>query len=145
MDPIGTIRRVDNRDGSYAVLVRMDPGYPDREFPDNEWTVIWSSRGDAGQRNGVEDIERPEHPVIGQVRGTPAQTGSDVEVGDKVLLWATVPAPAPGRIVEIFGSAEPAHTRTFSIELTDPTSVAGKSVVWKGFHRPDFELVEDED
>lgn len=145
MDPVGTIRRVDNEDGSYAVLIRMDPGYPDREFPDNEWTVIWSSRGGAGHRNGVEDVERPEYPVIGQIPGTPAHTGSDVEIGDKVLLWTTVPAPAPGKVVEIDRPQELHGIRRFAIELTEPTEVAGKSVVWKGFHRPDFALVEDED
>lgn len=70
MDPIGTVRRKMDDQGA-SVWVRMDPGYPDNEFADTEYTCISSTiPGVVAARLGARVVE--QFPAIGAVPGTPA-------------------------------------------------------------------------
>jgi hypothetical protein len=128
MDPIGTVRREDHHDDGeapgYTIWIRQQPTYPDDQLPDTEWTCLWStSPGNIGARLGDDITEHSE--IVGAVPGTPAETGSDVQVGDRVetlpgaLYWTD--EPQPGRISEIQGP-EP-H---FNIFFDEPQFVAGE-------------------
>jgi hypothetical protein len=139
MDPIGTIRREEHGDG-HTIWARIPPGYPDSELVDTEWTAIWSTaEGNLGQRLGDEVIS--QHPMIGVIPGTPAETGADVPVGAKVrthpgvLYWTD--KRVSGVVVEVPGM-ENAFVTHFLLQLDDddhPTF---------GLQRRHFELIEDE-
>lgn len=100
MDPIGTVRRENFGVHQYAIWVRQDPGYPDSEMIDTEWTCIWSTDlSREGTRIGCKAIEQTDHPIIGQVPGTPAETGADVEVGDRVRIPTMLVDEAFGTVI----------------------------------------------
>lgn len=132
LDPIGTVRQENHHDGGSSIWVRQDPGYPDNQFGSTEWTCIHSiAPGNIGARMGAHQIELPQHPVIGQVPGTPAETGEDVEVGDRVrLLDVSGSGPLTGT-VDVKNPPR-AHdlnprTHTFRIALDHPVEVPGFS------------------
>ena len=137
MDPIGTVRREDHRDGSgHTIWVRQDPGYPDSEMVDTEWTIVWSTDpGSAGGRHGDDITEISK--VIGAVPGTPAQTASDVQLGDRVetlpgaLYWTD--EPVRGNVVAIIGRPNARCTIAFDEAQKDecpefPTTFTSWSV-----------------
>lgn len=105
MDPIGTVRREDHKDGDgHSIWLRQDPGYPDSEMIDTEWTCVWSTaEGNIGARHG--DSITACSKVIGYVPGTPAQTAADVRIDDRVetlpggLYWTE--EPVQGTVVGI--------------------------------------------
>lgn len=117
MDPIGTVRHEDHEDGSgHAIWLRQDPGYPDSEMRDTEWTCIWStSGGNIGVRHG-DDITTCSK-VIGCVPGTPAQTADDVRLNDRVetlpggLFWTE--EPVQGVVVAIVNRPDARCTIVF--------------------------------
>jgi hypothetical protein len=125
MDPIGTVRREDHHDdgeaSGYTIWVRMQPTYPDDQLPDTEWTCVWSTApGNIGVRFGDSITEHSE--IVGAVRGTPAETGSDVQIGDRVqtlpnaTYWTE--EPLLGRIVPTrFPHTDPP---TFTVEFDRP-------------------------
>jgi hypothetical protein len=149
MDPIGTVRREDHHDDGEApghtIWVRQDPGYPDSEMANTEWTCVWStSPGNIGGRHGDSITEVSE--VIGYVSGTPAVTAADVRLNDRVetlpgaLYWTN--EPVQGHVVGIL----PAHC---TIKFDQP-QVLGDSpedrttyTHW-GVSRLSFRLLEDE-
>lgn len=93
MDPIGTVRR-EEHEGGYSIWVRQDPGYPDSEFAETEWTCIHSTApGNIGCRTGNGIAEKSE--IVDTVFGTPAYTGEDVEMNQ--LVRVTRPGPDQGR------------------------------------------------
>jgi hypothetical protein len=145
-NPIGTIRRETLDDGGYSIWIRMDPGYPDNQLTDTEWTCVWSTAsGNIGTRMGTDVIEDqlPEaSKVIGQIPDTPAHTGSDCSIGDRVeiasdaILWDN--GDVLGEITEIktrghFGISD---APMFGIQ----TATSGRTF-W--FFRRDFALLED--
>lgn len=139
MDPIGTVRREEHGDGQ-TIWARIPPGYPDSEFVGTEWTAIWSTvKGNLGVRRGDEEII--QFPVIGEIPGTPADTGSDVPLGAKVrthpgvLYWTD--KRVSGVVVEVPGMGN-AFVTHFLLQPDDddhPTF---------GLPRRHFELIEDE-
>lgn len=138
MDPIGTVRREDHHDDSedpgYSIWVRMQPTYPDDQLPDTEWTCIWStSAGNIGVRLGSDIVKHSK--VIGQISGTPAYTGSDVQVGDSVRLYK---ADAVGRVSTFHKVNLWRDQRLFFVTLL---TTSGPVDVGE-FRRSDFELLE---
>lgn len=143
MDPIGTVRREDHHDDGeepgYTIWVRQQPTYPDDQLPDTEWTCLWStSPGNIGVRLGDGITEYSE--VIGQVPGSPAETGSDVQVGDHVLIDTTVAVwsdePVRGRVEAIAAPDGILLIPLFRISDTLPDDRMIH------LHRRDFALVE---
>lgn len=140
MDPIGTVRREEHGDG-YTIWARIPPGYPDSELVGTEWTAVWSTaEGNLGQRLYDEVISR--HPVIGEIPGTPADTGSDVPLGAKVrthpgiLYWTD--ERLDGIVAEVPGSGA-AFTSHFLIHFP-----GNRDHPTFGLQRRHFELIEDE-
>lgn len=138
-DPIGTVRREDHDEG-HSIWVRQDPGYPDNCFYDTDWTCIWSTVGKSGDRIGEEIVARST--VIGQVPGSPAQTGSDVEIGDRVRVLAE---PYQGELGKIINVVQPSPRRPdalpqfrVQIILSPPESRTGDIYI----DRSGFELME---
>lgn len=117
MDPIGTVRREDHKEGKgHSIWVCQNPGYPDSEMTDTEWTCIWStSPGTIGYRLGDRITEYSR--VIGYVPGTPAQTAADVRLNDRVetlpgaLFWTE--EPVQGVVVAIKNRPETHCTIAF--------------------------------
>lgn len=141
MDPIGTVRREEHGDGGHTIWARIPPGYPDSELVDTEWTAVWSTaEGALGARLGDEAIS--QHPVIGEIPGTPAETGSDVPLGAKVrthlgiLYWTD--KRLNGIVAETPGS-EAAFTDRFLIRFP-----GNRDHPTFGLQRRHFELIEDE-
>jgi hypothetical protein len=140
MDPIGTVRREDHRDDGeapgYSIWVRMQPTYPDDQLPDTEWTCLWSTApGNIGVRHGDEIARHSE--VVGQIPGSPAYTGSDVQVGDSVRLRE---ADVMGRVSTFHEINRWRDQRYFFV-----TVMTSNGPVDVGeFRRPDFELLESD-
>lgn len=146
-DPIGTIRR-EGYDGGHSIWVRMDPGYPDNQFADTEWTCIWSTtEKNIGERLGsaVEEFH-----LLGGVAATPAITGVDVQVGDRVEVLADVlywtQKPVRGRITG--ADQGPPGEPYFSVEFDKVQHIkeGGMSGVYThwSLHRLHFRLLEPE-
>lgn len=70
MDPIGTVRQQRTVTEATAIWIRMDPGYPDNQLADTEYTCIRSTAPEIfpGDRCGVAHVE--QCVVIGVVPGT---------------------------------------------------------------------------
>lgn len=141
MDPIGTVRREDHGVHQHTIWVRQDPGYPDSELTNTEWTCIWSTaEGNIGCRLG--DAVVSKHPIIGHVPGTPASTGADVEIGDEVMI--TVP-DAEGVHAVVYHLREVNEwddRREFGLRFTNSN---GTDVSVKGFRRHEFTLIEKDE
>jgi hypothetical protein len=138
MDPIGTIRREDYQgDGEapgYSIWVRMQPTYPDDQLPDTEWTCLWStSAGNIGNRLGHDIVKHST--IIGQVLGTPAHTGTDVEQGDHVRLHK---ADTVGRVSTFHEVNRWRDQRLFFVSI----NTASGPVDVGEFRRQDFDLLE---
>jgi hypothetical protein len=138
MDPIGTVRREDHHDDGeapgYTIWVRMQPTYPDDQLPDTEWTCLWStSPGNIGVRLGDGIAQHSE--IVGQVPGSPAYTGTDVEQGDHVRLHE---ANVVGRISTFHEVNRWRDQRLFFVTIMTsggPTDIGE-------FRRQDFTLLE---
>jgi hypothetical protein len=152
MDPIGTVRREDHEDEpvGYSIWLRQDPGYPDSEMRDTEWTCIWStSPGNIGVRHG-DDITTCSR-VIGAVPGTPAQTAADVRLDDRVetlpggLYWTD--EPVQGTIVAIVGRPDAHCTILFDEPQQVPSYEPGEPGVrythW-AVSRLNFRILEED-
>lgn len=153
MDPIGTVRREDHDDDDgespgYTIWVRQDPGYPDSEMVNTEWTCIWStSLGNIGGRHGdsITEVSR----VIGAVPNTPAQTAADVRLNDRVetlpgaLYWTD--EPVRGIVVAIIGRPNAHCTILFDEPqaVTDPPEEKTTYTHW-GVSRLGFRLLEED-
>lgn len=142
MDPIGTVRREDHHDDGeepgFTIWVRMQPTYPDDQLPDTEWTCLWSTApGNIGVRHGNEITEHSQ--VVGQVPGSPAETGSDVQVGDSVLVGTNVAVwadtPQRGRVEAV----QPANG-ILLVPLFQISGAADGRDIY--LHRRDFTLLE---
>jgi hypothetical protein len=138
MDPIGTIRREDHRDDGegpgYSIWLRMQPTYPDDQLPDTEWTCLWStSPGNIGSRLGDDIVKHSE--IIGQVPGTPAYTGADVEQGDHVRLRE---ADVVGRVSTFHEINRWRDQRLFFVTV----ATSSGPVDVGEFRRQDFDLLE---
>src|SRR4051812_46089455 len=107
MDPIGTVRREDHAEEGHTIWVRQDPGYPDSEMIDTEWTCIWSTFAPSMGRRMSDGAVTKHSRVIGAVPGTPAQTAADVHLNDRVetlpgaLYWTD--EPVQGIVIAIVG------------------------------------------
>lgn len=143
MDPIGTVRREDHHDDGeppgYSIWVRMQPTYPDDQLPDTEWTCLWStSAGNLGVRQGDSITQYSE--VVGQVPGSPAETGSDVHFHDTVLVDTSVAVwadePQRGRVEAVQPANGILLVPLFQISGTTPD---GRDIY---LHRRDFTLLE---
>jgi hypothetical protein len=149
MDPIGTVRREDHEDGSgHTVWLRQDPGYPDSEMRDTEWTCIWSTAlGNIGVRLG-DDITTCSR-VIGAVPGTPAQTAADIQLNDRVetlpgaLYWTD--EPVRGIVVAIVDRPNAHCTILFDEPqaVTNPPEEKTTYAHW-GLSRLGFRLLEED-
>jgi hypothetical protein len=129
MDPIGMVRRENHGVFQYSIWLRMDPGYPDNQLTDTEWTCIWStSEGNIGTRLGAGAVERTDHPIIGTIDGTPAATGEDVAIGDRVetrpdaIAWASGES-LQGQIADIKRDVSGAW---FTILFDEPQVITGE-------------------
>ena len=142
MDPIGTIRR-ETHDAGHSIWVRMDPGYPDNQLVDTEWTCIWSTApGNIAERLGSPIIEQDKNPIIGQVRDTPAYTGVDVEIGDKVAIRSAGDEdPVVAEVWKISEVASCRPRRYFTLWLKN---TKGEVVSLSNYLRSDFDLVEED-
>ena len=144
-DPIGTVRREDHKPGpGNSIFVRLDPGYPDNEFADTEWTCIYSTEpGSIGQRTGESICAVSK--IIGVVPGSPAYTGTDVEEGDKVLVTQDDNVnPVPARVVRIHEPNRWRDQRSFVLAFITPSHPEGE-VALDGFFRCHFALLGAED
>lgn len=147
MDPIGTVRRENHKDdGGYSIWMRQHPGYPDSEMIDTEWTCVWSTApGNFGARLG-DDITA-HSVVIGGAPGTPAQTGADVQRGDRVetlpgaLYWTD--EPVQGRVIAVGVSTD----RHVTIEFDEPQHLKGEfpaTYTHWGMFRQNFRLLDED-
>lgn len=144
-DPIGTVRREDHKDGDgHNIWLRQDPGYPDNELTDTEWTCLYSTApGNIGQRLG--ETVCAVSKVIGVVPGSPAYTGTDVEVDDKVLVTQDDDVnPVPARVVRIHEPDQWRDQRSFVLAFITPEHPEGE-VALDGFFRCHFALLGAED
>jgi hypothetical protein len=149
MDPIGTVRREDHKEGEgQSIWIRQDPGYPDSEMTDTEWTCIWSTAvGNIGYRLGDRIAQVSQ--IIGAVPGTPAQTAADVELHDRVetlpgaLYWTD--EPVRGIIVAIIGRPHAHCTILFDEPqaATNPPHQDTTYTHW-GVSRLSFRLLEED-
>lgn len=147
MDPIGTVRR-EEHEGGYSIWLRQDPGYPDNQMTDTEWTCVHSTApGNISVRLGtrIEEIA----PIVSAVFGTPAFTGEDVQVGDRVetipsaVHWTDV--PLHGRIVKI--GTPHFDAPNFTVEFDEPQHVPDEKFPVTYTHwalrRIHFRLIEE--
>jgi hypothetical protein len=123
----------------------MDPGYPDDQLTDTEWTCIWSTTpGNIGERLGDYIVTR--HPIVGSVFATPADTGSDIQVGDRVetlphtTYWTD--EPVRGRVSAIRNEVYPPYFDIEFDEIQVPRE-GGHYTKWS-LLRLHFQLLEDE-
>jgi hypothetical protein len=149
MDPIGTVRREDHEVEGHTIWVRQDPGYPDSEMTDTEWTCVWSTFAPSmGRRMGDEAVTEVSR-VIGYVPGTPAQTAADVQLNDRVetlpgtLYWTD--EPVQGIVVAIVGRPNAHCTILFDEPqaVTNPPEEKTTYPHW-GVSRLGFRLLEED-
>lgn len=149
MDPIGTVRREDHTEEGHTIWVRQDPGYPDSEMANTEWTCIWSTYAPGmGHRLGDEQVVQFSR-IIGYVPGTPAQTAADVRLNDPVetlpgaLYWTD--EPVRGIVVAIIGRPNAHCTILFDEPqaVTDPPEEKTTYTRW-GVSRLGFRLLEED-
>src|SRR5436305_1392650 len=139
MDPIGTLRREEHEDG-YTLWARMDPGYPDNQFTDTEWTAIWSTApGNISARRGDKAVQ--EFPVFGRISGTPSVIGEDISLEDKVMISGVTGECITATVVGIedLSRFHPEHRFTLRFQ-----GEGDKTIRLSNFQRSDFELLEDE-